>query len=142
MVLVTKIPKIVDPLNKRSEHAPKKQQAPSTLNVLEAARSREPRIDIRVFHRRQPELGQTEYYAQFRFYSHMQPNFAVQANFDLGRESEREMDFQVGILCGAMAEKLNEVYLDNFDCEQAARTGSRQFGLLIAAWAAAPKISK
>lgn len=100
-----------------------------------AAATKDPRIDIRVYRSKTGNYAPIgDYFAVVTFYSHEKPNFAVAAPFLLRNKSEKDMDFEVGVLCGAMAERLGELYGDNFDPDKAAREGSRQLAAVLREW--------
>jgi len=117
-----------NPLFKKADHIPATER-PNTAAAKVAAQYRDPRIDIQIFRRQD-----LTYYAKIKFYSHVKPNWLLQADIELKGKSERDLDFDVGITCGAMAERLDELYGDNFDPEKSAREGSRKFAELLREW--------
>lgn len=136
MANVNRVPNLNkgNPLHKKAEHkgAPSK---PANRKIAEVARSSDPRIDVRIFKRKQKtEVGQGDYYARFMLYSRANPNFLVQCDMELDRKNASERDFEAGVTCGAMAERINELYGDNFDVEQCARHGAGQLQRVIDAW--------
>lgn len=130
MAHVKKIPEwnVGNPLFKRADHIPATEK-PISTDAKIAAKETDPRINILILKR--PD---NSYYAKIKFYSHVKPNWLLEAVIELGSKSERELDFEVGITCGAMAERLDELYGDRFDPERSAREGSRKFAELLREW--------
>jgi hypothetical protein len=118
-----------NPLFKKADHIPATEK-PISTNAKIAAKENDPRIDILILKR-----PNDTYYAKIKFYSHVKPNWLLEGVIELTKgKSEREMDFEVGITCGAMAERLDELYGDRFDPEKSAREGSQKFGELLREW--------
>lgn len=117
-----------NPLFKKADHIPATEK-PNTANAKIAARNTDPRIDILILKR--PD---NSYYLKIKFYSHVKPNWLLEGVIELASKRQADVDFEVGVTCGAMAERLDELYGDNFDPEKSAREGSRQYAALIRAW--------
>jgi|SRR5579859_6440810 len=136
---MARINKIVDPnkgnpLHKKADHVPT-VLTPQSAAGRAAAATTDPRIDIRILKSKSglnAPVG--DYYAMVMFYSHVKPDYAVQAPLLLMRKSDKDLDFEIGVLCGAMAERLGELYGDNFDPDRSAREGSKQFARLMREW--------
>lgn len=137
---MSNINKIIDPnkghvLHKKAEHV----GAALALSAAgrAAARQTDPRIDVMVMKSQEggPAYAPVgEMYLFVKMYSHVKPDFLVQAPLQFRGKSERDIDFEIGVLCGAMAERLDEAYGDNFDPDKAAREGSRKLKELLQAW--------
>lgn len=136
MANISKIPNLHkdNPLHRKAEHASGAAK-PMTANGAIASRTLDPRINIQIMKR--PD---NTHYARFKVYSHVKPDMLVQYDFELRvGASEREMGFQTGVVCGAMAERLNELHGDNIDPERCAREGSAKFQKLLDAWGSEKK---
>lgn len=135
MATIKRIPELNkgNPLHKKADHMGKPSKA-ANLKIAQVLCSSDPRIDVKIFKRKTPEAGKGDYYARFYLYSVANPNFLVQCELELDRKPDRERDFEAGVTCGAMAERINELYGDNFDVEQCARHGSAQLQKVIDAW--------
>lgn len=118
-----------NPLHRKAEHKPK-VEAPVTRGARAAAASTEPRLDIRLYRRR----NDNTFYFVVQMYSRAQPNYLVEAPLEVTRKSLSDLDFEIGVLCGAMAERLNELYGDDLEPEKAARFGSKQMADVIHAY--------
>lgn len=127
MANITKIPELNkgNPLFAKAEHAPAKE-APVTKNSAVAARYKDPRIDLQVFQRKDGTR-----WLRVALYSHMKPNNLLEAPVECQGKSQSDLDFEIGVLCGAMAERLSVLHSDPFDPERCAREGSRKFAELV-----------
>lgn len=134
MATLARIPNLNkgDVLHRRAEHITSTVETPLSASAKIAAANKDPRIDVLIFKR--PD---GTHYAMFKLYSHVKPNYLVRAPLDIDRKSIHELDFEAGVLCGAMAERINEVYLDNFDVERTAHEGSSKLADVLRAWARA-----
>jgi hypothetical protein len=119
--------KLQKPLFRKADHIPATER-PNTEAAKQAARYTDPRIDILMFKRPAPD---NSHYLVVKFYSHVKPNWLLLGEVEMKGKSERDIDFEVGVICGAMAERLDELYGDNFDPDRSARDGSKKWGELI-----------
>ncbi len=134
--------KIIDPnkgnpLHKKAEHIGGANVKPDSKGGISAAAQKDPRIDILVMKSQEGGPGYApvgEMYFFVKMFSHVKPNFLVQAPVITKGKSERDLDFEIGVLCGAMAERLGELYGDNFDPDRAARQGSGKLAELLREW--------
>lgn len=114
-----------NPMMRKAEHAPATEK-PVTANSALAARYTDPRIDLQVFKRKDGS-----HWIRVAFYSHVKPNNLLEAPVECKGKSEREMGFEIAVVCGAMAERLGELHNDQFDPERCAREGERKFQELM-----------
>lgn len=117
-----------NPLFKKADHIPA-TEAPISVAAKQAARYKDPRIDVLVLRRPNKTL-----YLKIKFYSHVKPNWLLEGVIELAGKSQHDLDFEIGVTCGAMAERLDELYGDNFDPDKSAREGSRKFAELMREW--------
>lgn len=110
------------PLFRKADHTPATEK-PVTANAALAARYTDPRIDILMFKRPEPDNSR---YLKVKFYSHMKPNWLLEGIVEMKGKSQSELDFEVGVICGAMAERLDELHGDQFDPDRSARDGSKK----------------
>lgn len=123
-----------NPLHQKAVHKGSPSR-PANRKIAQVVRSSDPRIDVKIFKRKnKTAVNQGDYYARFMLYSRANPNFLVQCDMELDRKSASERDFESGVTCGAMAERINELYGDNFGVEACARHGATQLQLVIDAW--------
>lgn len=124
-----------DPMHKKADKTSSVVEAPFSAAAKIAAASVDPRIDVRVYLSKSGQKAPVgEHFALARFYSHVKPNFAVECPLLLARKSMKDLDFEMGVMCGAMAERLGELYGDNFDPDKAAREGSNQLVRVLQEW--------
>lgn len=122
-------------LNKDARPHMAKLIKPESSGGRAAAATKDPRIDIKIYRSKTGNYAPIgDYFAIVTFYSHEKPDFAVTAPFMLMRKNTKELDFEIGVLCGAMAERLGELYHDNFDPERAARQGSKLLASVLREW--------
>ena len=119
--------KLQKPLFRKADHAPAKE-SPISFNAAVAASSKDPRIDILMFKRPEPD---NSHYLKVKFYSHMKPNWLLEGVVEMKGKSEKDLDFETGVICGAMAERLDELHGDNFDPDKSAREGSTKLKELL-----------
>lgn len=119
--------KIQKPLFRKADHVPA-VETPHTANAALAAKYTDPRIDVLIFKRPEPD---NSHYLKVKFYSHVRPNWLLEGVVEMKGKSQSELDFEIGVICGAMAERLDELYGDKFDPDRSARQGSKSFGELI-----------
>ncbi len=117
--------KLQKPLFRKADHIPATEK-PNTEAAKQAARYSDPRIDLLVLKR--PDKS---HYVKVKFYSHVKPNWLLEGVVELAGKSEKDIDFEIGVICGAMAERIDELYGDNFDPDRSAREGSKKFAELM-----------
>jgi len=115
-----------DPLHVKADHAPAKERPVTANSAFAAQHKKDPRLDIQIFKRQDGS-----YWARLALYSHMKPNNLLEAPVEFTGKSLDEIDFEIGVAFGAMAERLHVLHNDNFDAEVCARDGSRKFKEVI-----------
>lgn len=131
MASIARIPNLNkgDPLHKKAKHAPKPDMRLRARGIL-ASKETEPVINCLIYKRQDGS-----FYVTLQMRSHVKPDRLLNGGpVELAGESEREAGFKIGVLCGAMAERLDESYGDNFDVEKAARLGEEHFQTVMRAW--------
>jgi hypothetical protein len=125
---ITKIPdhNKYDPLNTKAEHAPAKEKPVTANSAFAAYHKKDPRVTIQIYKRQNGS-----YWARCALYSHMKPNNLVEAPVEFTGKSMSDIEFEIGVAFGAMAERLFALHNDNFDTEVCAREGAKKFNEVI-----------
>lgn len=128
MAHITKIPdhNKYDPLHVKADHAPAKEKPVTANSAFAAQHKSDPRVVIQIFKRQDGS-----FWARCALYSNRKPNNLLEAPVEFTGKSLSDLDFEIGVAFGAMAERLHVLHDDNFDAEVCAREGAKKFQEVI-----------